>query len=335
MAMTVLVTGGAGFVGLNVVEALLERGDDVVLFDAGELPNGALASYRSRLAIERGSVLDAERLDAVFRTHRIERVIHAAAITSGPEREARDPARIIDVNLCGTINMLEAARAHAVQRVLYVGSGAAYGESLYRLPRLYEESPSIPTTLYSVTKHAAERTCMRLKALWNIDVVCVRLGTVIGPWERDTGVRDNFGTHSQLAAMADAGNTAVLTEREIQRDWIYARDVAAGLAALAHASALHHALYNLSSGEIWPHPIASWCESLRSAYPRFSYRVAQPGEQPNIWYTDKDRGIMDIGRIAQDTGFRIEYPMQRAYADFVKWLRKKNPGSKAGGNRGG
>jgi nucleoside-diphosphate-sugar epimerase len=336
--MGILVTGGAGFVGLNVVEALLENGGDVVLFDAGELAADAalaLEPNRSRLSIERGSVLDREALQTLFRKHRIERVIHAAAITSGPEREAREPARIVDVNLRGTIQVLEAARKHGVQRAIYVGSGAAYGESLYRLPRLYEESPSVPTTLYSITKHAAERACMRLKALWDFDVVCVRLGTVIGPWERDTGARDNFGTHSQLAAMAATATAAVLTEREIQRDWIYARDVAAGLVALAHAPVLRHTLYNLSSGVTWEEPIASWCERLREAYPAFSFKVATGEEHANIWYTDRDRGIMDIGRISQDVGFRIRYPMQRAYDDFLEWLRKKNPGSRAGGNRGG
>ena len=127
-----------------------------------------------------------------------------------------------------------------MRRVIYIGSGAAYGETLYRLPRIYEESPSVPTTLYSITKHAAERLCMRLKELWKLDLVCVRLGTVIGPWERDTGVRDNFGTHSQLAALAAAGKSAVLTKREIQRDWVYALDVANALVALVHAPGPMH-----------------------------------------------------------------------------------------------
>ena len=81
------------------------------------------------------------------------------------------------------IKVLDAAHRHSAQRIIYIGSGAAYGESLYRLPRLYEESPSIPKTLYSITKHAAERMCMRLRELWTLDLACVRLGTVIGPWE--------------------------------------------------------------------------------------------------------------------------------------------------------
>ena len=321
--MTILVTGGAGFVGMNIVEALLERGEDVVLLDAGELPRGAqrvLEPHGKRLHAEHGSVLDAHALEVVFTRYAIDRVIHAAAITSGPQRETRDPSSILDVNLRGTVNVLQAARAKGVKRTVYIGSGAAYGESLYAYPRLYEDTPSVPTTLYSITKHAAERICMRLRDLWQIDVVCVRLGTVVGPWERDTGVRDNFGTHSQLAAMALSGREAVLTTRAIQRDWIYTRDVAAGVIAVAYADAPKHLTYNLSSGVLWEQPIARWCAALKMAYPGFEYREAGAGDTANIWYTDRDRGIMDIGRIEHDLGFRARYPMAEAYAHYLEWL---------------
>ncbi|HEX2829139.1 MAG TPA: NAD(P)-dependent oxidoreductase [Burkholderiales bacterium] len=320
--MTVLVTGGSGFVGVNVVQALLERGEDVVSLDAGDLPAGAaeaLARHKTRLTLERGSVLDAAALRRVFERYTIDRVLHAAAVTSGPAREGRDPASIVDVNLHGTINVLDCARAHGVKRVLYVGSGAAYGESLYRLPRLYETTPSIPTTLYSITKHAAERMCMRLKALWDIDVACVRLGTVIGPWERDTGARDNFGTHSQLAAMAAAGKRAILTSREIRRDWVYSGDVAQALAGLLLAPSLRYALYNVSSGVAWHAPIARWCDALARTFPRFMFTTAGANEDANIWYTDRDRGLMDTGRLEQEIGFAAT-SMETAYAEYLEWI---------------
>ncbi|HJQ61915.1 MAG TPA: NAD(P)-dependent oxidoreductase [Burkholderiales bacterium] len=323
--MAVLVTGGAGFVGLNLVEALLERGEEVILFDSGALPPAAqraLSHHGRQLNVARADVRDAAQVNQVFESHRIDYIAHCAAVTSGPARESRDPATIIEINVQGTLNILEAARAHAVKRVVYSSSGAVYGESLYRLARLYEEDPVMPITLYGITKFAAERLCARMRALWEIDVVCARLGTVIGPWERDTGVRDNYGTHTQLAALALAGRTAVLTAREIRRDWIYARDVVAGLIALIEAARPRHPVYNLSSGVEWVEPIRNWCETLKSAYPRFEYRVAEPGEAPNIWYTDQDRYPMDIGRIAQDMRFTPRYTMQAAYAHYLDWLQR-------------
>ena len=226
------------------------------------------------------------------------------------------------MNLRGTVNVLDAARRHAVKRVIYIGSGAAYGESLYRLPRLYEESPCVPTTIYSVTKHAAERMCLRLKALWKLDLACVRLGTVIGPWERDTGARDNFGTHSQLAALAMAGQHAVLTPSEVQRDWVYALDVANALVALLNAPQSLLPVYNLSSGLTWEQPVTAWCAALEAAYPGFDYRVAGNEEEANIWYTDRDRGLMDVGRLQRDVGYATQYPMQAAYAHYLEWMKR-------------
>ena len=323
--MAVLVTGGGGFVGLNLVEALLARGEEVILFDSGVLPlaaQRALTGYGRQLNVAPADVRDAAQVNQVFESHGIDRIAHCAAVTSGAAREARDPATIIDINIRGTLNILEAARAYGVKRVVYTSSGAVYGESLYRLSRLYEESPVMPITLYGITKFGAERLCARMRTLWDVDVVCARLGTVIGPWERDTGVRDNYGTHTQLAGMALAGKTAVLTPREVRRDWIYSRDVAAGLIALLDAAHPPHALYNLSSGLEWANPIRAWCEVLKKAYPRFEYRVAAAGEEPNIWYTDVDRNLMDVGRIAQDLGVVPRYRMEEAYADYLNWLRR-------------
>jgi UDP-glucose 4-epimerase len=322
--VAILVTGGAGFVGWNVVEALLGGGEAVVVFDRGALPAAAqplVKARKSQLTVFPGDVLDVKHVDLVFERHPVERVVHAAAVTSGPSREAGDPGGVVDVNLQGTINVLAAARRNRVQRVVHVSSGAAYGESLYRLPRLYEEDPSVPTTLYSITKHAAERMCLRLRALWELDIVCARLGTVIGPWERVTDARDNYGTHTQLAALAVAGKPAILPAREVRRDWVYSRDVAAGLVALLKAGRPRHPLYNLSSGVEWEAPIARWCELLKTAFPGFTYRAAAEGEEPNVWYTDRDRCIMDIGRLEQDLQFRIGYPMAAAYADYLEWMR--------------
>lgn len=324
--MAILVTGGAGFVGLNLVDALLASGEEVVLFDRGAPPPAAeraWATQRGRLQWVAGDVLDAAALGKAFAARRIDRVLHCAAVTSGPKREASDPGGVVAVNLQGTINVLTAAREHQVRRVVYTGSGAVYGESLRRFGRIYEDNtPALPVTLYAITKFAAERIALRLKNLWGVDVVCARLGTLVGPWERDTGVRDNFGTHSQLARLALAGETAVLPPREVRRDWIYSRDVAAGLVALLEASAPRHFIYNLSSGFDWSGSVLAWCEILKDAYSRFDFRVAAADETPNIGYTDTDRFPMDVGRIEHDIGFKPRFTPREALADYLEWLRR-------------
>lgn len=322
--MAILVTGGAGYVGFNVVEALLKTDRRVVLFDRGQLPEmaqRALAPYGQQIAVVTGDVCDFGTVSNVFQQNAIDGVIHCAAVTPGPDRESRDPGRIAEVNLGGTINVLNAARRGNVRRVVYTSSSMVYGESLFRLPRLYEDhSPAIPVTLYGITKHAAERMCLRLRELWSLDVICARLGTVVGPWERNTGVRDSFGTHSQLALSAAIGKPAILPHRAVRRDWVYSRDVAAGLVTLLDARAPQHVLYNLSSGQDWGSAALDWCDALKTVYPDFQFRVAAEGEIPNVTYTDRDRFPMDVGRMVNEFGFRPRGP-DAAYTDYIEWIK--------------
>jgi len=231
-----------------------------------------------------------------------------------------EPAAIMEVNLNGTIGVLEAARQHGARRVVYVGSSSLYGESLFRLKSVHEDSPVFPETVYAITKHAAERLCGRLRELWQIDVTCVRLGTVIGPWERNTGARDRYGTHSQLVDLAVRGETAILTPREIRRDWLYAKDAAAGIIALLEAKSPQHLTYNLSSGVEWETPVMKWCAALEAAFEGFHYHVAAAGETPNVSYTDQDRCLMDTGRIAHELCCAPQYLRDAAYADFIEWI---------------
>lgn len=322
--MAVLVTGGAGYVGMNVVEALLARGGQVVVLDCGGLPPAAqqaLASHGARVEVINASVCDTAAIESAFAGRRIDGVIHCAAVTAGAAREATDPASSIEVNQGGTLNVLSAARKYKVRRFVYTSSAAVYGESLYRLARIYEDSsPALPVSLYGITKFAAERMCVRLRELWQMDVVCARLGTLVGPWERASGVRDNFGTHSQLARCALKGEPAVLPPHRVRRDWVYSRDVAAGLIALLDAESTRHAVYNLSAGGEWG-GVAEWCARLQAAYPRFGYRIAAEDEKPNIGYTDRDRYPMDIGRMASEFGFKPRTTGE-AYDDYLDWLRR-------------
>jgi nucleoside-diphosphate-sugar epimerase len=161
---------------------------------------------------------------------------------------------------------------------------------------------------------------LRLRTLFGLDLVCTRLGSVIGPWERDTGVRDTLSTHFQLARLAAEGGTALLPQRQFRRDWVYCRDVAAAIVALLEAKAPSHALYNVSSDRDWG-GLEPWCERLRATYPAFAYRVAAPGEHTSLAIAEsQDRGVMDIARLGTDVGFEPRFGPEEAYADYTRWL---------------
>ena len=325
--LKILLTGGGGFVGLNIAEALLRSGQEVTVLGNQEPPAYALAALGrlpGTLQLINADISDHESIEAAFRQCRPARVIHAAAITAGPERELREIDRIIDVNIKGTVNVLRAAREFAVDRVVYISSGSVYGETLLGPgPLLESESVPLPDSLYAITKFAGERICMRLRENGGLNVVCVRLGSVFGPWEFDTGVRDTLSLPLQIVRRAMRAEEILLAHKEPRRDWIYSRDVAAGVVSILHAPVVPHALYNLASGFAWTDVSHQWCACLRAEYPKLQCRTVHAGEFANVNFLgERDRATMRIDRLTADTGFQPAFNRESAFADYLAWIRE-------------
>ncbi len=323
----ILVTGGAGFVGLNIVEALLARGEHVIVFGREKaLPVAAEQVFRhlpGQLEVLAGDVCDRAALRRIFTTRSIDRLFPFAAITAGPGREATQASAVIETNLLGLIATLEAARdAGGLRRVVLPASGAVYGESAYTHSLLDEAgTPCVPISLYGTTKYAVERAGLRLCALWGLDAVVARIGATFGPWERDTGVRDTLSPHLSIARHALAGEEAVLPPSPPPAyDWVYVRDLAMGLLTLLDAKAPAERVFNIASGQDWSPHIDACCETLAAAMPGFRWRHATAGERPSVTFSEtKPRGVMAIGRAA-GLGWRPQYSAVGAYDDYAAWL---------------
>ncbi len=322
----VLVTGGAGFVGLNLVEQLLGRGEEVVVFAREAVPPAAAAAFAAlpgRLTAIRGDVLDRAALRGVFAAHRIGSMFPLAVITAGPRREAEDVETILDVNLRGMAMQLAAARDAGVGRIVFPSSISVYGESLATHALLREDTtPPVPNSIYGVTKYAGERMALRLRDLWGLDLVCGRIGGVFGPWERDTGVRDLLGPHMQLAVAALRGEEeAVLPATILPRPWVYARDLARGLLLLHDAPKPRWPVYNIGSGEDWGPRILLWAAALARQYPRFRYRQSgDPAAVTISFHESRPRGVEDISRIREEFGYAPRFLPEAAYEDYLRWL---------------
>ncbi len=318
--MTILVTGAAGFVGLNVVEHLLRAGRAVIGFDLLPLPPRAaqvFAALPGRLSMVAGTVLSATELDAAFALEPVEAVIHAAVVTAGAERERRDPEGIVAVNVQGAVATLAAAGRHGVPRFVYPSSGAVYGTAARDIPVIPEDLPPRPVMIYGMTKLACEIMLPRIAEVQGTRLVVARLASVFGPWEYATGVRDTLSPMLGALMLARAGQEAVLNRPGLG-DFCYARDIAAGLVALADAAAPGQLTYNLGSGVA--QSAADWCAALAGIVPGFTWRLAGPGEAPNtVSHVAFDRGAFDIGAIRRDTGFVPRYPFAAAAADYATW----------------
>ena len=292
--VAILLTGATGFVGRNIARALLDRGEQVVLF-APETPTVSVNG--AQVAI--GDVRSAGDLDRAFAAAPIDRVIHAAALTPDAGAEAERPDVIVDVNVGGTVQLMQAARRARVRRVLGLSSAAVYGYATSEDGWLHEDTaPCQPAALYGTTKWAAERIVHRLGGLYGIETATVRLGACFGINEYATGVRPMLSPHWQCAEAARAGRACVLP-RPMLADWIDAEEAAAAIADLLDIPTLPSLPFNLGGGTVTS--VASWCEALTQSYPGFAWRI-DPGAPTVRYGMDRDRSPMDTSRLRATIG---------------------------------
>ena len=320
--MTTLVTGGTGFVGLNLLEQLLGRGDEVVCLAVNALPGAAardFAKLPGKLHVVQGDVTAPGSIDEAIARYGCRRMIHAAAITAGTGRDELEPARVVEVNLLGTINALQAARKANIDRFVYPSTGGHFGEAGIGVDHLLDEEADrpVPNSMYGISKYAAERTVLRLGALWSMDVRIGRVAVVYGRWEYETGLRDSMTTILQATRLAMAGGEAVFPKLGAA-DWIYSVDIARALTALLDAPATKHRLYHLAIES--PFDMVAWCERLQRRYPAFKFRESARLAECNIAPLAPFRTPFSGQRLREEFGFAPTFTLDTAFDDYMHWL---------------
>jgi UDP-glucose 4-epimerase len=172
-----LVTGGAGFIGSNIAEALVRRGEEVVVFD--DLSTGYeknISHIRDALTFVRGDIRDEKAVRGAMAG--VDYVLHQAALASVP-RSIEDPVLVTDVNLRGTLVVLEEARRAGVKRLVYAASSSAYGDS-ETLPKIETMAPQ-PLSPYAASKLAGEHYCSVYARVYGLPTVSLRYFNIFGP----------------------------------------------------------------------------------------------------------------------------------------------------------
>ena len=238
----VLVTGGGGFIGSNLVRALLERGDDVRVLD--NFSTGHRGNLEGLdVEIVEGELRSYERVHNAVRG--VEVVHHLGALGSVP-RSVQDPLTTNAVNVDGTLNVLLAARDEGVRRVVYASSSSVYGSSA-PLPAS-ESSPVDPISPYGVAKLAAERYCVSFSRVYaSFETVVLRYFNVFGPRQNP---RSQYAAAVPLfiSTVAEGRPVTIFGDGEQSRDFTFVENVVAANLAAADASGANGRIFNVAAG---------------------------------------------------------------------------------------
>jgi UDP-glucose 4-epimerase len=240
------VTGGAGFIGSHLADALVGRGDDVLVLD--DLSSGQPENLEDARAggahLLEGDVTDTAVVNEAFASQRPELVCHLAAQID-VRRSVADPTFDLGINVAGTINLLEAARQADTQRFVFTSTGGAiYGEGSGRELPLDETAECRPDAPYGQSKFAAEGYVSLYERLYGLSGISLRLGNVYGPRQDphgEAGVVAIFCT-----ALLGDGRPRVFGDGLQTRDYVYVGDVVAAFLAAADSQAT--GAYNVGTG---------------------------------------------------------------------------------------
>ncbi|MGH2562476.1 MAG: NAD-dependent epimerase/dehydratase family protein [Thermomicrobiales bacterium] len=325
--MTTLVTGGNGWVPCHIVRRLARRGETVVSYDLmapDDLLRDFLGGDVVRVLFEHGDVVDVEQMREVARRHDVTRIIHAAAITPRVDRERHEPARIVDVNLYGTINALDVARSlPGFERFVYVSSCAVWGETA-GITELTEDVPSHATGLYGITKHTSERICRRYADLFGLDVVSIRPANVFGPMERVTPGYVGATELREMLRLHFEGQPVLVNSLEgPYLDWTYVEDIAEGIERAWATPHLPHDVYSLTCGRLFS--IGDILTAFQRHLPGFTFQLA-PEPDANVRVSGTPLGpVPSNARMARDFGWTPSITFDDGMRDYLAWIEAHGP----------
>ena len=246
--MSTLITGGAGFIGSHVAEALLRRGERVVVIDnfnayydpALKRENARRLRQHDACKLIEGDIRDAALVNRIFADEGVKRVAHLAAMP-GVRASVRQPRLYMDVNLGGTLNLLEASQANAIEQFVLASTSSVYGKTEI-LPFVETDVADRPLAAYPASKRAAELLAHTYHNLVDMHVTALRFFNVYGP-----AGRPDMMPWKLMAATQTGDEMRLFNGGEIHRDWTYIADTVDGVLS-ALDTPLGYEVINLGCG---------------------------------------------------------------------------------------
>jgi UDP-glucuronate 4-epimerase len=315
-----LVTGGAGFIGSHLVEALLKRGEKIIILDnfndyySPALKERNIAALQElagekTLNVIQGDIRDAQLLDRVFSDHEITRVYHLAAM-AGVRYSLQHPPLYFEVNVEGTVNLLEAIRSHGKPGLVFASSSSVYGGSK-TIPFTESDPVNKPVSPYAASKKAGELACHTYHHIYDLDITCLRFFTVYGPRQRPEMAIHLFTRKivgGEAIPMFGAGDTS--------RDYTYIDDIVSGIISAGDRNK-GYSIYNLGNNQtVKLAELIDVIGETTGITPVIDQLPIPPGDVLRTW--------ADISLAQKHLGYQPKTDIRTGVARFYEWFRKVN-----------
>jgi UDP-glucuronate 4-epimerase len=316
--MHIFLTGGAGFIGSHTVERLIARGDRVTALDAFDFgydpalkeANAAVLERLEGFRLVRGDIRDRGLLEQIFTEDPPDVVVHLAA-RAGVRPSLEDPASYIDINLNGTVQILETMRAHGVKRMVFASSSSVYG-ARDKGPFRETDDVDVPVSPYAATKRSGELLMATYNHLYGIHTTCLRFFTVYGPRQRP-----EMAIHLFADRIRRGAEITMFGDGSSLRDYTFVDDIVSGVVAAVDRP-LGYEIINL--GNNTPNRLDDLITAIGEAVgraPIVRQLPDQPGDVPMTFASvDKARELLD---------FAPSTPLLEGLKKFVAWLDENHP----------
>ena len=327
MKQTILITGAAGFIGSHLAEALLRDGHAVVNIDSfNDFYDPAIKrrnveetrAYMAargipadRYAVEEGDIRDLGFLERVFAAREIGTVVHLAAY-AGVRPSIESPALYADVNLTGTVNLLETCRKRGIASFVFASSSSVYGNN-EKVPFAETDVVDFPISPYAATKKAGELLCHTYHRLHGMNVACLRFFTVFGPRQRP-----DLAIHKFTKLIGEGKPIPYYGDGSTERDYTYVDDIIDGVTkaiAWANEGRGKYEVFNLGeSNTIRLDRMIAAIEDALGMKAVIERLPMQPG--------DVNRTNADVSKAKRMLGYDPKWRFEDGIRAFVDWYRK-------------
>ncbi len=314
--MKVLVTGAAGFIGSHLTERLLADGWSVAgLDDFDDFYDPQIKRRNISTCLENK---DFELVEADIRdTTAVERIVgdgiemivHLAA-RAGVRPSIAQPVLYADVNINGTMVLLEAAKKYKIDKFIFASSSSVYGNN-EKVPFSEDDNVDFPISPYAATKKACELICHTYHHLYNTSITCLRFFTVYGPRQRP-----DLAIHKFAKLIENDKPIPIYGDGNMSRDFTYIDDIIDGVVS-AMDKCWGFNIYNL--GESRPIVVNDLISKIEEALGKKAVREYQP-PQPG----DVERTYADVSKAVNELGYNPGTAIEAGLAKFVEWLRQNN-----------